>query len=161
MLNVLQVWAKYICSTSPDQKNCTSRGRLTPYLYGQLVLAVNASYAVLHYTPAMLDLQNCNFVRDTFVTITSRFCPPLEHYLLVVEIGLGLISAGIVLCLVLWLVHANHPQREEVFVKQSSRKQSGNIQGEDRGNTKDGAVNMVNLNLVVTSPARVVPHLEP
>lgn len=159
MTNASVVWGKYICTTSSDQKNCTTRGRLTPYLYSQLVLAVNASYAVLHYTPAMLDLQNCNFVRDTFVTITSRFCPSLEHYLLVVEIGLGLISAGIALCLILWLAYANRPQREEVFVKPSSTKHISNIQGDDRGNTKDGIVNMVNL--VVTSPARVVPHVEP
>ncbi|KAJ8447645.1 hypothetical protein Cgig2_031699 [Carnegiea gigantea] len=157
MMNASVVWAKYICTTSSDQKNCTNRGRLTPYLYGQLVLAVNASYAVLHYTPAMLNLQNCNFVRDTFVTITSRFCPPLEHYLHVVEIGLGLISAGIALCLILWLAYANRAQREEVFVKPSSTKDSSNIQGGDHGNTKDGVVNMVNH--VVTSPARVVPHI--
>lgn len=159
MMNASVVWAKYICTTSSDQKNCINRGRLTPYLYSKLVLAVNASYAVLHYTPAMLDLQNCNFVRDTFVTITSRFCAPLEHYLLVVEIGLGLISTGIALCLILWLAYANRPQREEVFVKPSSTKHSSNIQGGDHGNTKDGVVNMVNL--VVTSPARVVPHVEP
>lgn len=156
LTNASVVWAKYICTTSLDNKNCTSAGRLTPYLYSQLVLAVNASYAVLHYTPAMLDLQNCNFVRETFVTINSRFCPPLEHYLLVVEVGLGLISAGIVLSLIIWLVYANRPRREEVFANLSSIiKHSSTRQGDDRGNT---GVNMVHL--VVTSPARVVPHEE-
>ena len=127
-----------------DNKNCTSPGRLTPKVYGQLVVAVNASYAVLHYTPAMLDLENCNFLRETFMTITSKYCPPLEHYLVIVKVGLGFISAGIMLCLILWLVYANRPQREEVFVKTASINGSC-TENKDR--------------IVVTSPARVVPDL--
>ena len=138
----MQVWARYICMTFLDNKNCTSPGRLTPEVYGQLALAVNASYAVLHYTPTMLDLQNCNFLRDTFMTITVRFCPPLEHSLVIVIVGLGFISAGVILCLVLWLVYKNRPQREEAFVKTQSLKSSF-PENRDR--------------IVVTSPARVVP----
>ncbi|KAL2904725.1 Unconventional myosin-XVIIIa [Bienertia sinuspersici] len=144
MTNASTVWAKYICMTSMDNKNCTSVGRLTPAVYGQLVVAVNASYAVLHYTPGMLDLQNCNFLRDIFMTITSRYCPPLEHYLVTVVVGLGFISTGIMLCLILWFVYANRPQREEAFVKTPSIN-------------KDAHVTMVSL---VTSPARVVPDIE-
>ncbi|CAO2830158.1 unnamed protein product [Amaranthus hypochondriacus] len=120
MTNASVVWARYICMTSLDNKNCTSPGRLTPEVYDQLALAVNASYAVLHYTPAMLDLQNCNFLRDTFMTITVRFRPPLEHFLMIVLVSLGFISAGVILCLVLWLVYANRHQREEAFVKTQS-----------------------------------------
>ncbi|CAO2828551.1 unnamed protein product [Amaranthus hypochondriacus] len=142
--NASTVWANYICTTTLDNKNCTSPGRLTPKVYGQLVVAVNASYAVLHYTPAMLDLENCNFLRETFMTITSKYCPPLEHYLMIVIVGLGFISAGIMLCLILWLVYANRPQREEVFVKTASINGSC-TENKDR--------------IVVTSPARVVPDL--
>lgn len=43
--------------------------------------------------------------------------PPLEDYLKIVNAGLGLISVGVLLCLLLWVLYANHPQREEVFVK--------------------------------------------
>ncbi|KAK9750372.1 hypothetical protein RND81_02G191700 [Saponaria officinalis] len=151
--NASLVWENYICMTSIDQKNCTTVGRLTPLMYSQLILAANASYALLHYTPAMLNLQNCNFLRETFVTITSRYCPPLEHYLLIVEMGLGVISAGIMLCLILCLVYANRPQREEVFVKFPTVRGS-DIDG--LGN-KDSHVNMVSL---VMSPARVAPDIE-
>lgn len=105
----------------------------------------------------MLDLQNCNFLRDTFMTITSRYCPSLEHHLLIVNVGLGFISAGIMLCLILWLVYANRPQREEVFVKTSSIKSSRNRLDDLREN-RDGHVSIVSL--VVTSPARVAPDIE-
>ncbi|KAH9623143.1 hypothetical protein KSS87_010997 [Heliosperma pusillum] len=153
--NASLVWEKYICMTSVDQKNCSTVGRLTPGMYSQLVLAANASYALLHYTPAMLDLQNCNFLRETFMMITSQFCPPLEHHLQMVELGLGLISTGIMLCLILCLVYSNRPQREEVFVK--FRSIGGNDELENVHGNKESYVNMVSL---VTSPARVAPDIE-
>ncbi|KAL9242092.1 hypothetical protein vseg_016127 [Gypsophila vaccaria] len=154
--NASSVWENYICMTSVDQKNCTTVGRLTPEMYTQVVLATNASYALLHYTPAMLNLQNCNFLRETFVTITSRYCPPLEHYLLLVEVGLGLISAGIMLCLIVCLVYANRPRREEVFVKFPTARYR-DITLENGIGNKDCHVNMVYR---VQSPARVAPDIE-
>lgn len=96
---------------------CTSVGRVTLYFYKELVSAVKEIYALQHYTPPLLSLQDCNFVRDTFQNITSNYCPPLEHYLKIVNAGLGLISAGVLLCLLLWILYANRPQREEVFAK--------------------------------------------
>ncbi|KAL9251863.1 hypothetical protein AKJ16_DCAP13445 [Drosera capensis] len=107
-----EVWEKYICKPSKHHDICRTVGRLTPSMYSQLVDAVNASYAIKHYTPPMLSLENCN--------ITSSYCPPLEHYLGLVVAGLALISVGVMLCLILWILNANLPQREEVFVKFSS-----------------------------------------
>lgn len=90
-------------------------------MYEQLVATVNISYALEHYAPPLLNLQNCNFVRDTFKNITANHCPPLEHHLRVVNAGLAVISVGVMLSLALWIVYANRPQREEVFAKLSSR----------------------------------------
>lgn len=90
---------------------------MTPEVYAQLVAAVSESYALEYYAPVLLSLQDCKFVRDTFEEITSNYCPPLEDYLKIVNAGLGLISVGVLLCLLLWVLYANHPQREEVFVK--------------------------------------------
>ena len=90
-------------------------------MYAQMVAALNISYALQHYTPPLLSLQNCNFVRDTFRNITLNYCPPLEHYLRVVNAGLAMISVGVMLSLALWILYANHPQREEVFAKFSLR----------------------------------------
>ena len=112
------MWKKYECVVN-EADICTSVGRVTPVIYSQLVAAANESYALEHYTPLLLSLQDCNFVRDTFQEIASSYCPPLNHYLKIVNAGLGLISVGVLLCLVLWILYANRPQREEVFVRLS------------------------------------------
>ncbi|BAT98976.1 hypothetical protein LR48_Vigan06g130900 [Vigna angularis] len=109
------VWKRYECKIS-EYGVCSSIGRVTPEIYSELVAVVNESYALEHYTPILLSLQNCNFVRETFKEITSRYCPPLNYYLKVINVGLGLISIGVLLCLVLWILYANRPQREEAFV---------------------------------------------
>ena len=88
---------------------------MTQDTYTQLVAAVNESYALEHYTPPLLSLQDCNFVLETFREIKTRYCQPLEHDLQMVNAGLGLISVGVMLCLILWIFYANHPQREGVF----------------------------------------------
>ncbi|XVF43663.1 hypothetical protein PTKIN_Ptkin02bG0059000 [Pterospermum kingtungense] len=116
MANASLVWQNYTCMVSASGL-CITTGRITPDRYSQLVAAVNESYALEHYTPPLLGLQNCDFVRDTFQNITSDYCRPLEHYLKMINAGLVLISVGVLLCLVLWILYANHPQREEVFVK--------------------------------------------
>lgn len=115
-----QVWQNYTCELSTSGSSafgrCNSVGRVTPYFYKELVSAVTEIYALQLYTPRLLSLQDCNFVRDTFQNITSNYCPPLEHYLKIVNAGLGMISVGVLLCLLLWILYANRPQREEVFV---------------------------------------------
>ncbi|PRQ40879.1 hypothetical protein RchiOBHm_Chr4g0440851 [Rosa chinensis] len=116
--NASLVWQNYTCEVSASGM-CITPGRVKPEIYTQLVAAVNESYALQHYTPPLLSLQDCNFVRDTFRTITSSYCPPLDHYLKIVNAGLALISVGVLLCLLLWVLYANRPQREEAFVKQS------------------------------------------
>lgn len=117
--NASLVWQNYTCKVS-SSGICTTTGRVTPDIYTQLIAAVNESYALEHYTPPLLSLQDCNFVRDTFQNITSSFCPPLDRYLKTVNAGLAMISVGVLLCLVLWILYANRPKREEMFAKLSS-----------------------------------------
>lgn len=112
-----------------------SMGRLTPSMYAELAAAVNVSYALQHYTPPLLSLQNCNFVRGTFGNISSSYCPPLEQHLRTVNAGLALISVGVMLNLALWiLMSENRPRlREEVFdkilsrVRRSRKKRDKNV----------------------------------
>ncbi|GMH15185.1 hypothetical protein Nepgr_017026 [Nepenthes gracilis] len=144
MMNASLVWKTYVCNISTDHL-CSTVGRLTPAMYDQLVVAVNVSYAIRHYTPPMLSLQNCKFVHDTFMKITSSYCPPLEHYLRMVDVGLGLISVGVMLCLVLWVLCENSSRTaEELPVKLSmpsggsSNHQEG---GGGGGHRKDGDAN--------------------
>ncbi|XP_023734179.1 uncharacterized protein LOC111882041 [Lactuca sativa] len=120
MSNASLVWWNYTCTVS-ESGICMSTGRLTPDMYQQLVGAVNISYALQHYTPPLLSFQDCNFVRETFTTITSEHCPALKQHLQTVTAGLGLVSVGVMLSLALWIVYANRPQREEVFAKITSK----------------------------------------
>ncbi|KAL3654462.1 hypothetical protein CASFOL_004143 [Castilleja foliolosa] len=133
MGNASSVWQNYTCATS-ENGLCISIGRLTPNMYKQLVDAVNVSYALEHYTPPLLNLQNCNFVRDTFRNITSSYCRPLQHFLRIVNVGLAMISVGVMVSLAVWIFYANRPQREEVFAKLSLR-----IRGKCIGKTKNQA----------------------
>ncbi|KAI3875451.1 hypothetical protein MKX03_032157 [Papaver bracteatum] len=114
--NASLVWQNYTCTVSALGL-CTSAGRITPNMYTQLVAAVDVTYALDHYTPPLLSLQDCNFVRDTFRNITVKYCSPLEGFLRMVNAGLVLISMGTMMCLILWILYANHPRREEVFRK--------------------------------------------
>lgn len=123
MANASLVWESYTCAVSASGF-CTSAGRLTPDMYRQMMAAVNISYALQRYTPPLLNLQNCNFVRDTFRNITTSYCPPLERDIRVINAGLGLISVGVMLSLALWMLYANRPRREEVFAKLSTRLRS-------------------------------------
>lgn len=123
--NASMVWKNYVCEVS-ELGICATVGRVTPEIYSQLVAAANESYALEHYTPLLLSLQNCNFVRDAFTGITSNYCPPLKHSLKIINVGLGFISVGVLLCLVLWVLYANRPQRGEEFVKLSFKEKIKN-----------------------------------
>ncbi|KAL8531795.1 hypothetical protein ACS0TY_008405 [Phlomoides rotata] len=142
MENASLVWENYTCMVSADGL-CSSVGRLTPDMYTQLVSAVNVSYALQHYTPPLLSLQNCDFVRDAFRTITSSYCPPLGRYLRSVNAGLAMISIGVMPCLALWILYANRPQREEVFAELSLRV---------RGSCSGKSFNNVNVQSTGSTP---------
>ncbi|KAJ4829350.1 hypothetical protein Tsubulata_024229 [Turnera subulata] len=145
MANSSMVWQNYTCSVAPSGW-CNTTGRVTPDIYRQLVAAVNESFALEHYTPVILSLQDCRFVRDTFLEITSSYCPPLERYLKLVNGGLGSISVGVLLCLVLWILYGNRLQREEEFVRNSSPVNNSN-----NSNRNDRTVSESNSNNDVPS----------
>uniref|UniRef100_A0A0D9UW69 DUF4220 domain-containing protein n=1 Tax=Leersia perrieri TaxID=77586 RepID=A0A0D9UW69_9ORYZ len=110
--NATAAWMNYTC-TVPDADLCSGPRTITPEIYDQLVLAANVSYALYHYAPLMLNLQDCKFVRSTFSSIASEYCPPLWRDLSLVSAGLALIACGFILGLILMLF-ADRPQREEV-----------------------------------------------
>ncbi|CAO2204876.1 unnamed protein product [Urochloa humidicola] len=110
--NATAAWQNYTCLTQ-DTDLCSGNKTLTPEIYGQLVLAANVSYALYHYAPVLLNFQDCKFVRATFSTIASQYCPPVERDLGLVSAGVALIASGLILYLV-WMLFADRPQREEV-----------------------------------------------
>ncbi|WVZ72029.1 hypothetical protein U9M48_020549 [Paspalum notatum var. saurae] len=110
--NATTAWLNYTCMAQ-DTDLCSGNRTLTYDIYGQLVLAANVSYALYHYAPVLLNLQDCKFVRATFSSIASQYCPPLERDLGLVSAGLALIASGWVLYLI-WMFFTDRPQREEV-----------------------------------------------
>ncbi|XP_004496987.1 uncharacterized protein [Cicer arietinum] len=140
--NASTVWKNYECEVS-ESGICTTVGRVTPDIYLQIVAAANESYALEHYAPLLLSLQNCNFVRDAFTGITSSYCPPLKHYLKIINVGLGLISVGVLLCLVLWILYSNRPRRGEEFVKLSLKEKIRNRLNKSHNSTNVALSNAV------------------
>lgn len=144
----MQVWQKFVCQAS-ESGVCTTVGRVPPDFYAELVAAVNESYALQHYTPPLLSFQNCNFVRDTFHNITTAYCPHLHHHLKMVNIGLAMVSVGILLCLLLWILYANHPQWEEVSAKLSlsiNRRRNANRNTNETGGNDEPTSSSIRRN---------------
>uniref|UniRef100_A0ACD5TRV2 Uncharacterized protein n=2 Tax=Avena sativa TaxID=4498 RepID=A0ACD5TRV2_AVESA len=117
--NATTAWQDYTCN-APDVDACSGPMTVTPEVYGQLVSAANASYALHHYAPLMLNFQDCRFVRDTFSSIASQYCPPLEHDLRLVSAGLALLASGLVLGLLL-VLFADRPRIWEEVSEASPR----------------------------------------
>jgi hypothetical protein len=117
LTNAVQVWKNYTCTVS-SSGICATTGRITPDIYKQLVLAVNISYGLYHYTPFLVSLEDCTFVRDTFGTITKNYCPGLREHLRWVYIGLAFVSTGIMLSIIFWVVYSKQRRRRDEYLKQ-------------------------------------------
>ncbi|KAF3628740.1 putative trafficking protein particle complex subunit 9-like [Capsicum annuum] len=89
--NATQVLNNYVCQVSPSGI-CVTPERLTPTLYSQMVAAVNISYGLYHYSPFLVDLRNCDFVRPTFGDIYNIHYPGLLHYSKRVYVGLVMVT---------------------------------------------------------------------
>lgn len=77
-----QVWQGFVCRAvgAPGSEVCATAGRLTPAMYSQMLVAVNASVGLDHYGPVLADLANCTFVRRAFQSVTENHCPGLTRY---------------------------------------------------------------------------------
>ncbi|TYH96386.1 hypothetical protein ES332_A12G173700v1 [Gossypium tomentosum] len=73
------------CQCESNEVSIANASLITPDRFMQLVAAVNESFAFEHYTPLLLCLQNCDFVRDMLQKIGSNYYHPLEHYLKIVD----------------------------------------------------------------------------
>lgn len=110
------MWKNYTCQVSPSGI-CKTPGRMTPTINSQLEAAVNVSYALYHYVPFLVDLQDCTFVRQTFTDISNDYCPGLRNNSRLIYVGLVMVSAGVMLSLILWVVYARE-RRHRVYTKQ-------------------------------------------
>lgn len=119
--NATQVWGNYVCQVSPTGDICITMGRLTPTLYSQMTSGVNLSYALLNYSPTLVELQDCTFVRQTFDDIHRNFCPGLQQYSRWVYVGLATVSIAVMLSLILWIIYGRE-RRHRVSTKAFATK---------------------------------------
>ncbi|CAO2812525.1 unnamed protein product [Amaranthus hypochondriacus] len=117
--NATQVWKSYTCQTRKVNKNeiCTSRGRLTPTLYNQMNSARSVGFALYHYTPFLVDLQDCTFVRTTFNDFSVNYCPGLRKYTQWIYVGLVLVSAAVMFSMIFWVIYSRE-RRHRVYTKE-------------------------------------------
>lgn len=106
----------YVCEVSASGE-CKTTGRLTPDKYSELASAVNVSYGLNEYTPFLIDLQDCTFVRQTFTDIIEDYCPGLKVYSKWVYIGLVMVSVAAMLSLIFWIIYGRE-RRHRVYTKQ-------------------------------------------
>lgn len=114
----MQVWRNYECNVAliNGVEICQTVGRVTPTLYDQINGAVSVGYALYHYAPFLVQLEDCSFVRDTFSSIEQRNCPSLRKHTNWVFAGLTLVSAAVMLSTVFWVVYARE-RRHRTFNK--------------------------------------------
>ncbi|XP_049410215.1 uncharacterized protein LOC125873346 [Solanum stenotomum] len=126
--NATQVLNSYVCQVSPSGV-CVTPGRLTPTLYSQMAAAVNMSYGLYQYGPFLVDLQNCDFVRQTFGDIYNVHCPGLLHYSKRVYVGLVMVTVAVLLSLTFWIIYARE-RHHRVYKKEHLSKLDEGIEVE-------------------------------
>ncbi|KAJ1273117.1 hypothetical protein BS78_06G256000 [Paspalum vaginatum] len=106
-------WKRFECQTTgpAGSEVCATAGRVTPAAYGQMTAATSVSQGLYEYGPFLVQLQDCSFVRETFTAISDNNCPGLERYSRDVYVGLLVISAGVMLSVVFWMVHTRQRRR--------------------------------------------------
>lgn len=115
----MQVWQNYVCKTTVVSGNeiCSTVGRITPNIYGQMTIAVNLSNGLEQYVPFLVALQDCTFVRQTFTTINENNCPGLGRYTKWIYVGLAMVSSAVMLSLIFWVLYARE-RRHRAYGKQ-------------------------------------------
>lgn len=121
LTNASQVWKQYECNATAENglEICRTVGRITPMIYDQMDAAISVGYALYHYGPFLVQLEDCSFARETFSSISHHNCPGLRKYTKWVYAGLTLVSAAVMLSTIFWVIYARE-RRHRMRGKQSS-----------------------------------------
>ncbi|CAK9134518.1 unnamed protein product [Ilex paraguariensis] len=126
--NATQVWSNYVCQVSASGI-CVTTGRLTPAIYNQMAAGLNVSYGLYHYGPFLVDVEDCNFVRQTFTDIYRIYCPGLRRYSKWIYVGLVMVSTAVMLSLLFWVIFGRE-RRHRVYTKQFIARAAAGIEGD-------------------------------
>ncbi|EAZ24962.1 hypothetical protein OsJ_08742 [Oryza sativa Japonica Group] len=130
--NATRVWKNFECQTTTvsGTEICTTVGRVTPTILGQMAAGVNVSQGLYQYGPFLIQLEDCTFVRDTFTNINQNHCPGLERYSKWVYVGLVMVSSAVMLSLVFWVIYARE-RRHRAYSKQHNYADKPHPNGPD------------------------------
>ncbi|KAF5739053.1 hypothetical protein HS088_TW12G00251 [Tripterygium wilfordii] len=115
--NAAQEWMNYVCQVSDNSSVCITEGRLIPKYYNAMTAAANVSYALYQYSPFLVGLGDCSFVRKTFSDINADHCPDLKSKSKLIYIGLVMVSAAVMLSLISWVFYTRE-RRHRVYHRQ-------------------------------------------
>ncbi|KAK4422138.1 hypothetical protein Salat_1796100 [Sesamum alatum] len=113
--NATQVWSGYVCQTSANGI-CVTIGRLNPTLYDQMSATINVSYGLYRYGPFLVELEDCTFVRETFLEIEATYCGGLGKYSHQVYVGLVMVASAVMVSLVFWVIYGRE-RRHRLYTK--------------------------------------------
>lgn len=116
----MQVWKDYVCNFS-SKGICVTQGRLTPDLYNQMTSATTVSSGLYQYSPFLVEVADCTFVRDTFAAISKGNCPGLKKYSKRIYIGLVMVATSVMLSLIFWVIYARE-RRYHKYDKQFNHR---------------------------------------
>lgn len=114
--NATQVWSGYVCETSANGI-CVTTGRLNPSLYGEMAATVNVSYGLYQYSPYLIELEDCSFVRQTLLEIEERYCGGLREQSERIYVGLVMVATAVMLSLVFWVIYGRE-RRHRAYTKE-------------------------------------------
>ncbi|XP_011084611.1 uncharacterized protein LOC105166530 [Sesamum indicum] len=127
--NATEVWSGYVCQTSPSGI-CVTTGRLNPTLYDQMAATINVSYGLYRYGPFLVELEDCSFVRQTFLEIEATYCPGLGKYSQRVYVGLVMVATAVMLSLVFWVIYGRERWRRLYTKDHTPAGEEGNKHAE-------------------------------
>lgn len=134
--NATQAWSGYVCQTMAppigDNNNnnytndvCVTLGRLTPRLYNQMAANVNVSYQLYQLGPVVAALEDCSFVRQTFLDIDGMYCPALRKYSHRIYVGLATVAGAVMLSTVFWVIYGRERRRSHLDKHKPRVEESG------------------------------------
>ncbi|KAI3454228.1 hypothetical protein Pfo_010891 [Paulownia fortunei] len=126
--NATQVWSGYVCQTSPNGV-CVTTGRLNPTLYAQMAASINVSYGLYQYSPFLVELEDCTFVRQTFLDIEAIYCPGLRKYSERIYVGLVMVATAVMLSLVFWVIYGRE-RRHRAYTKEHMPRGEEGFEGD-------------------------------
>ena len=89
---LMQAWLPYVCNNHSSSTTTNYTCTLTTQTFDHLNQSISIINMLYDNIPFLLDIVNCNFVRDAFIMIRHQHCHHLHDYLKCQYIGLALIS---------------------------------------------------------------------